>query len=156
MSVLVLGLGNLVHADDGAGVHAVQRLKDDARVPAGAVLLDGGTLGLSLLPHVTGYRRVLVLDAVDAGEEPGALLRIEGKALVDLPGKASVHQMGFSDLMAAMKILGDSPEEIVVLGIQPMSTDWSTELSAAVESTMGALMDAAIQQLELWESRATA
>lgn len=151
MSTLVLGLGNLVHCDDGAGVHAIHRLQKDDRVPPGVVLIDGGTQGLSLLPHVSGYQRLLVIDAIDAGEPPGALLRLEGRALADLPGRASVHQMGFSDLMVAMKLLGDLPEEVVVLGVQPLSTEWSAELSPPVEKTMDALIDAAIGQLQLWQ-----
>jgi hydrogenase maturation protease len=147
----VLGLGNLVHCDDGAGVHAIHRLRKDSRVPPDVVLIDGGTQGLSLLPHISGFERMLVIDAIDAGETPGALLRLDGRALADLPGKASVHQMGFSDLMVAMKLLGDFPGEVTVLGVQPLSTEWSAELSAPVEKTMDALIDMAIAQLEHWQ-----
>ena len=151
MTTLVLGLGNLVHSDDGAGVHAIHRLQKDARVPSDVVLIDGGTQGLSLLPHISGFERMLVIDAIDAGEAPGALLRLDGHALANLPGKASVHQMGFSDLMVAMKLLGDFPGEVVVLGVQPLSTEWSAELSAPVEKTMDALIDMVIAQLEFWQ-----
>lgn len=151
MNTVVLGLGNLVHCDDGAGVHAIQRLQQNDRVPPGVVLIDGGTQGLSLLPHLAGFERMLVIDAIDAGEAPGALLRLDGRALADLPGKASIHQMGFSDLMVAMKLLGDVPGEVVVLGVQPLSTEWSAELSAPVEKTMDALIDLVIAQLEVWQ-----
>ena len=151
MTTLVLGLGNLVHCDDGAGVHAIERLQQDERVPSGVTLMDGGTLGLALLSHISGFRRMLVIDAVDAGEPPGTLLRLEGFALANMPGKASVHQMGFSDLMVALNLLGDVPEEVVVLGVQPLSTEWSAELSAPVAKTMDALIDAAISQLQAWQ-----
>lgn len=147
----MLGLGNLVHCDDGAGVHAIHRLQKDDRVPPDVVLIDGGTQGLSLLPHISGVERMLVIDAIDAGERPGALLRLDGRALADLPGKASVHQMGFSDLMVAMKLLGDVPGEVTVLGVQPLSTEWGAELSAPVEKTMDALIDMVIAQLEHWQ-----
>lgn len=147
----MLGLGNLVHCDDGAGVHAIHRLQKDDRVPPDVVLIDGGTQGLSLLPHISGFERMLVIDAIDAGERPGALLRLDGRALADLPGKASVHQMGFSDLMVAMKLLGDVPGEVTVLGVQPLSTEWGAELSAPVEKTMDALIDMVIAQLEHWQ-----
>ena len=100
-------------------------LQHDPRVPADVVLIDGGTQGLSLLPHISGFPRLLVIDAVDVGEPPGTLVRLEGKALEDLPGKASVHQLGFADLMVALKLLGESPAEIVVFGVQPLSTEWS-------------------------------
>jgi hydrogenase maturation protease len=148
LRTLVLGLGNLVHADDGAGIHAVQRLQKDSRVPPDVVLMDGGTQGLSLLPHISGFDRLLVIDAVDAGEPPGTLLRLEGRALADMPGRSSVHQLGFSDLMVAMKLLGDLPAEVIVFGVQPLSTEWSVELSPPVEKAIGPLIDSVVAQLE--------
>ena len=147
----MLGLGNLVHSDDGAGIHAVQRLQTDPRVPPDVVVMDGGTLGLGLLPHISGFERLLVSDAIDAGDAPGTLIRLEGRALADMPGRASVHQLGFSDLMVAMKLLGDLPGEVVVFGVQPMSTEWSAELTPAVEKAIGPLLDSVIEQLEAWQ-----
>jgi hydrogenase maturation protease len=152
---LVLGLGNLVHADDGVGVHAIQRLQKDPRVPRGVVLLDGGTQGLSLLPHLLGFQRLLVIDAVDAGEPPGTLLRLEGQAVHRLPGKATVHQLGFADLMIALELLGEPPAEIVVAGIQPLSTEWSAELTPPVQEGLNRLLDLVIAQLESWNGVST-
>ncbi|MGD1092942.1 MAG: HyaD/HybD family hydrogenase maturation endopeptidase [Bryobacteraceae bacterium] len=149
-AVAVLGLGNLVHSDDGVGVHAIHQLQTDARVPAGVVLLDGGTQGLSLIPHISGFPRLLVIDAVDVGEAPGTVVRFEGKALDGLPGKATVHQLGFADLMITMKLLGDAPEEVVVLGVQPVSTEWSAELTPRVRDAMPPLLDLVIAQLQSW------
>jgi hydrogenase maturation protease len=148
----VLGLGNLVHGDDGVGVHAIQKLQRDPRVPPGIVLLDGGTHGLGLLPHISGFSRLLVIDAVDAGEPPGTLVRYDGSALHGLPGKASVHQLGFADMMVALKLLGESPPELVVLGVQPLSTEWSIELTAPVREALPALLETVIRQLEIWEA----
>jgi hydrogenase maturation protease len=153
MGALVLGLGNLLLCDDGVGVHAIQRLQSDPRVPPSAVLMDGGTQGLSLLPHISGFRRLLVIDAVDVGEEAGAIVRLEGSALENLPGRPSVHQLGFADLMVALKLLGEPPEEIVVLGVQPQSTEWSAELTAAVQGRLNEIVEAAIAQLKLWATR---
>ena len=148
---LVLGLGNLVHADDGVGVHAISALQLDPRVPAEAVLLDGGTQGLGLLHHIAGVRRLLVIDAIDTGEPPGTLMRFEGKALRGLPGKASVHQLGFADLMVALQLLGESPGEVVVFGVQPESTEWSAQLTESVANTLPRLIDNVIAQLECWK-----
>ncbi len=147
---LVLGLGNLVHADDGAGVHAIQGLSVDPRVPPGVVLLDGGTQGLSLLHHISGVRRLLVIDAVDAGEPAGTVLRFEGKALRGLPGKASVHSLGFADMMVAIELLGETPPEVVVLGVQPQSTEWGAELTEPVAKALPRLIDNVVSQLECW------
>ena len=147
---LVLGLGNLVHTDDGAGVHAIQGLSIDPRVPPGIVLLDGGTQGLGLLHHISGVRRLLVVDAVDAGEAPGTVLRFEGKALQGLPGRASVHSLGFADMMIALQLLGETPPEIVVFGVQPESTEWGAELTQTVAQAMPRLIDNVVSQLECW------
>ena len=147
---VVLGLGNLVHSDDGAGVHAIDAMNLDPRIPCDVTLLDGGTLGLGLLPHLSGVDRLLVIDAVDAGEQPGTVLRFEGKALRGLPGKASVHQLGFADLMVAMQLLGDHPQEVVLFGVQPESTEWGAELSPPVAAAIPHLTELAIGQLELW------
>lgn len=149
---LVLGLGNLVHADDGAGVHAIQSLVNDPRVPPGVVLLDGGTQGLGLLHHISGVRRLLVIDAIDAGEPSGTVLRFEGNALRGLPGKASVHQLGFADLMVALELLGESPAEVVVFGVQPKSTEWSAELTEPVAKSLPVLIDNVIAQLKCWDA----
>jgi len=149
---LVLGLGNLVHSDDGVGVHAIQQLQRDPRIPPGVVLLDGGTHGLGLLPHIAGFARLLVIDAVDAGEPPGTIVRFAGTALNGLPGKSSVHQLGFADMMVALKLLGDSPPELVVLGVQPLSTEWSVELTAPVSRALPALLDTVVRQLEVWDA----
>jgi hydrogenase maturation protease len=151
VKTLVLGLGNLVLSDDGLGVHAIARLNADPRVPPDVVLLDGGTQGLSLLPHISAYQRLLVIDAIDVGEKPGTLVRIEGKALQHLPGKASVHQLGFADLLVALELLGESPEEIVLFGVQPLSTDWGTELTPPVNEALSRVPDLLVEQLLRWQ-----
>jgi hydrogenase maturation protease len=150
MATLVLGLGNLVHGDDGVGIHAIERLRKNPHVPSGVVLMDGGTQGLSLIPHVSGFQRLLVIDAVDAGQKPGTLIRLEGNALAKLPGKPSVHQLGFADLMIAMKLLGESPQEVVVIGMQPQSTEWSAELTEPVRASLDELLALVLAQLETW------
>lgn len=150
---LVLGLGNLVHADDGAGVHAIQGLSVDARVPPGVRLLDGGTQGLGLLHHISGVRRLLVIDAVDAGQTPGTVLRFEGSALAGLPGKASVHSLGFADMMIALQLLGETPPEVVVFGVQPQSTEWGAELTEPVAKALPLLIDTVVSQLECWTGK---
>jgi len=128
----------------------------DRRVPGEVTLLDGGTLGMGLLPHLSGVDRLLVIDAVDAGERPGTVMRFEGNALRGLPGKASVHQLGFADLMVAMQLLGERPNELVLLGIQPESTEWGAELTESLSAELPHLIELAIGQLELWSRCAEA
>ncbi len=153
LEATVLGLGNLVHMDDGAGVHAISLLQMDPRVPHGVVLLDGGTQGLGLLHHISSARRLLVVDAVDVAEPPGTVVRFEGAALRGLPGKASIHQLGFADLMVALELLGESPGEVVVLGVQPESTEWGADLTPAVAAAIPKLVDCVVAELEAWRTQ---
>jgi len=147
---VVIGIGNTIHRDDGAGVHALRRLEADPRLPDNVKLVDGGTRGLELLADVHGCARLLLLDAIDVGEKPGTVIRMTANDLRGLPGGASVHQLGLGDLLATLPLISDTPTEVVLLGIQPAETDWATDLSPAVEANLGELVEAAIEQLTLW------
>ena len=144
---VVLGLGNTLHSDDGIGPQAIERLRSDARVPTDVALIEGGTLGLELLTYIWDCSYLLVLDAVDVGQPPGTLVRMSSQEVQTLPGKGSVHQMGVADLLVALRVLASRTPEIVLLGVQPASTDWGTELSPAVATVLPALADAAVAEL---------
>ena len=145
---VVLGLGNILHGDDGAGAQAISRLRADPRVPADASLLEGGTLGLELLLYVWDCAHLIVIDAIDVGEPPGTVVRMSGEELNSLPGNSSVHQLGVSDLLVALRILAEQQPQVVLLGVQPGNTDWSCKLSPPVAATIDSLVEAAIRELQ--------
>lgn len=145
---VVLGLGNILHCDDGAGSRVINRLRADRRVPAEVSLVEGGTLGLELLPYVWDCDRLIVIDAVDVGEPPGTVVRMSGEELNSLPGNSSVHQLGVSDLLVALRVLAERQPEVVLLGVQPGSTDWSCDLSPAVVATFDYLVEATLRELQ--------
>jgi len=144
---VVLGLGNTLHSDDGIGSKAIERLRSDRRVPKDIALIEGGTLGLELLTYIWDCSYLLVLDAVDVGQPPGTLVRMSGQELQTLPGKGSVHQLGVADLLVALRVLAKRTPEVVLLGVQPASTEWGTELSPAVAAVLPALADAAVAEV---------
>jgi hydrogenase maturation protease len=146
--VVVLGLGNILHSDDGVGPQAIDRLRQDPRMLNDVTLIEGGTLGLELLTYIWDCSYLLVLDAVDVGVAPGTLVRMSSQELQALPGKGSVHQLGVADLLVALRVLADRTPEVVLLGVQPASTEWGTELSPAVAVAVPALADAAVA--EVW------
>jgi hydrogenase maturation protease len=148
---VVIGVGNTILSDDGIGVHAARLLQSDPRVPAGVTILDGGTIGLELLPYASDASRLLLLDAVNSGEAPGTLTRMTAKDLLDTSAGWSVHQLGVADLIAALTLMSTRSQDIVVLGVQPASTDWGTSLSPDVEPALIGLVDAALAQLQLWK-----
>lgn len=148
--IAIVGLGNLMRTDDALGMLAIERLKLELGLPAGVKLIEGGTLGLDLLHPLHGITHLLAVDAIDAGAEPGTVLRFAGEAIADLPASKSVHLLGFSDLIGAMRLTGDAPEEIVVLGVQPSRIEWGTELTGTVERAFPLLMEAVLQQITIW------
>jgi hydrogenase maturation protease len=149
--ILVLGIGNLVMSDDGVGVRVVQSLASRYRFPVGVELLDGGTLGLDLLPRLEGVTHLLVIDAVETGGAPGTLVRLTGSDIpVALETKVSPHQMGLKDLLAVARLQGNAPGEMVLLGVQPACIEMGMELSEAVDGRVTELEEQAIRQLHVW------
>jgi len=144
---IVLGLGNTLHSDDGIGPQAIERLRSDPRVPGDVSLIEGGTLGLELLTYIWDCSTLMVLDAVDVGQPPGTLVRMSSQELQTLPGKGSVHQLGVADLLVALRVLANRTPEVVLLGVQPASIEWGTELSPAVAAVLPALADAAVAEV---------
>jgi hydrogenase maturation protease len=146
--VVVLGLGNLLMGDDGVGVFALAELAGDPRLPPGARLLDGGTLGLSLLPYVQSAPDLILIDAVRGDGPPGDLVRLEGD---EVPGavleRLSVHQVGVADLVAGARLLGGWPERIVLCGVVPESIELGVELSPPVRAAVPALIELVLGEL---------
>jgi hydrogenase maturation protease len=146
---VVLGLGNLLCTDDGLGVAALHQLRQRYVIPDEILLLDGGTLGLALLPHITGAAGLLILDAVGAAAPPGTLLRFEGDAAgLAMRERLSVHQVGVADLLCAARWLDRYPRRTVLLGVVPESTELGVGCTRTVERQLSALVRAAAQELE--------
>lgn len=152
---LVLGLGNILYGDEGVGVHLLHRLRRRYRFPASVDLKDGGALGWHLLPLLAHYPRVLLLDAL-AGEV-GAVYRFLPQALGELAqyGKLSSHEWGILDLLMAMDLHGDRPEEVVVvaMGVTPAAIkgeELEFGLSPAVHKQLPIMERVALGVLEAW------
>lgn len=134
MSVtLVLGLGNQLLGDEGVGVHAAEELLRDP-LPDGVVVLDVGTAILDALPAMQAADRIVVVDAVRGDRSPGTVYRVPFEDMCRPQVIGSVH--GF-DLSRALALSGrvDRPE-VVVIGVEPQTIDWSLELSPAVKAAM--------------------
>jgi hydrogenase maturation protease len=146
--VLVLGIGNLVMSDDGVGVRVVQQLQREYRCAENVEILDGGTLGLDLLPKLEGIDHLIVVDAVETGREPGTCVRLAGEELpTALETKVSAHQMGLRDLLSVARLLGHSPGEMVLIGVQPGSIEMDTELTPEVGAMLQVLVDKVLDEL---------
>lgn len=152
-AILVLGIGNVLWADEGFGVRCVEELDRRWELPEHVRLLDGGTQGLYLVPDVTAARRLLVFDAIDFGEPPGTLRVERGDAVPRFCGarKMSLHQTGFQEVLAAAELLGQLPEEVVLVGVQAAELeDYGGSLTPAVAAQLEPALAVALAELERW------
>ena len=148
----VLGIGNVLWADEGFGVRAVEALNAAFAFPDGVELQDGGTLGLALFDAVASARRVLVLDAVDFNLPPGTI-KVLRDAEVPAWGavKLSPHQTGFNEVLALAAIKGCYPDAITVIGVQPVElSDFGGSLREPVRARLPEAVALAARELSAW------
>jgi hydrogenase maturation protease len=148
--LLVLGVGNVLLRDEGVGIHVVRRLEAlgaDA-LPPGTTIVDGGTLGLDLLPMLEDAAAVVMVDAVDLRAEPGAVDVLRGATLhAALAGHISPHQVGVGDLLAAARLAGSLPDRVSLVAIQPGAIEVGLELTPAVEAALPAAVELTLAEL---------
>lgn len=153
--LLVLGIGNTLLSDEGAGVHALRRLQAGARERDGVEYLDGGTLSFTLAGPIEESAAVLVIDAAELGAEPGAVRVFEGEAMdafVGSGGRKSVHEVGLHDLMAVAALAGRLPERRALIGIQPQELGWGDAPTARVAEGIGHACARAQEIIERWRA----
>ena len=151
--IVVLGVGNLLWADEGFGVRCVEALGDGFDVPADVAVMDGGTLGLALVPELLDATHVLLFDAVEHRGEPGSLVVARDDEVPLLMGgnKLSLHQVGVNDIFASLELLGHKPEHITVVGIRPvLLADYGGSLTEPVRAQVPAALALGIEELGRW------
>ncbi len=148
--VLVLGIGNELLGDDGAGVVAARQLA--SRAIPGVDVADGGTLGLMLMPYIAGRESVLVLDAVSrANGEPGQVVIIgDGEVRSGHGVRVTAHEIGLVDALSAARLAGCAPARVALVGVVPASITERWGLSPAVAASVGAMVAAAHAVLASW------
>lgn len=151
--IKVLGVGNLLWADEGFGVRCVEALASGWDLPADIEVLDGGTLGLALVPLLLNATHLLLFDAVAHGGEPGTLVVARDEEVPALMGanKMSVHQVGMNDIIASLDLLGHKPDHLTVVGIKPVElADYGGSLTPAVQAQLPAAVKLGIEELRRW------
>lgn len=149
ISVLVLGLGNVLLGDDGLGAAAVARLERDYRAPPRVRLEDGGTLGLSLLGLLADSEHVILVDAIAADSPPGTLIRLDGADVSDaVRDRLSPHQVGVADLLDAARLIDRYPATVTLLGLVPDSIDLAVDRSSIIDDRLDELIGAIVQEVQ--------
>lgn len=155
---LVLGIGNVLWADEGFGVRAVEAFNARYRLPDDVRVMDGGTQGIFLLPWVTNATRLLIFDAVDFGMEPATLRMVRGEDVPCFMGakKVSMHQAGFQEVLSSAELSGRLPDELVLIGVQPeLLNDYGGSLRDSVKARIDEAVELACDVLREWQIEVT-
>jgi len=147
LNILVLGIGNLLLSDEGAGIKAVEELQRRYNCSEAVEIIDGGTMGLELLPYFEKRSHVLIIDAVKTGKDPGTIVKIEDPPAF-FSSKTSPHQIGLADVMGVAAITGDMPQHTILFGIEPKNLSTGLSLSAEVSRNLNRLVDMVVAELK--------
>lgn len=155
---LILGIGNLLWADEGFGVRTVEHLNRYYEFEDSITLMDGGTQGIYLVQYVEQAEILVVFDAIDYGLEPGTLRLIEGDDVPRFMGakKMSLHQTGFQEVLAMAEMLGRYPKHLLLVGVQPVQLeDYGGSLREKTRQQIEPAIEAALKWLIQFNIKAT-
>ena len=143
--IAILGVGNVLLKDEGIGIHVVQALRG-MPLPDGVEVVDGGTS--PDLPYlVEGADKLIVVDAVQVGGEPGSIYRLTPEDVAAQPeALMSIHQMGLLESLRAMRLDG-GPKEVVIIGVEPKEMGWGLELSPELEERLPQIVQAVLTEV---------
>ena len=156
--ILLLGIGNILWADEGFGVRVVEEFHRRYAVPDNVTILDGGTQGLYLVNYLEEADCLIVFDAIDYGLEPGQLKRVCDEEVPKFTGakKMSLHQTGFQEVLSAADLLGRCPRHLVLIGCQPLDLeDWGGPLTGPVRAQIEPAIELACEYLAQWGATPT-
>ncbi|MDP4158981.1 MAG: HyaD/HybD family hydrogenase maturation endopeptidase [Bacillota bacterium] len=146
--IMVMGIGNILLSDEGLGVRFLDELSKKS-FPENVELLEGGTAGLELVHLVQEVDFLIIVDAINAKSEPGALFRFQPGELQVFPEKyeVSFHQVGIIEVLAMAKVLGHAPQTLI-FGVQPKSLEWGMEISPEIQALFPQLTNLILQEID--------
>ncbi|MBN2654775.1 MAG: HyaD/HybD family hydrogenase maturation endopeptidase [Nitrospirae bacterium] len=149
--ISVIGLGNILMMDEGVGVVAAKKMGQRLKCAPEVEFFDGGTMGLELMPYIEGREKVLIIDAVDFGKDPGYIGVLRNEEIPSaFSSKVSLHNVGLADIIFVLKLSGTLPPEICLLGIQPKKVELGLELTEEINSKVPQLIESALDILREW------
>lgn len=154
MKTLVLGIGNTLLTDEGVGIHVLQALEPELGNMPDITLLDGGTLSFTLAGPIEDADALIVVDAANIKNKPGEWALLEGEdmdAFLMSNRKASVHEVGLTDLRAIAILAGHWPQKRALLAIRPQTIDWGEQPTAAVAAAIPPVCAAIVEQIREWQ-----
>jgi hydrogenase maturation protease len=154
----ILGLGSRIQTDEALGALVVEQFSTDPSLlaslpdPASVDLIDGGTVGLALIPRLTDLDGLVVVDIINAGTEPGTFIDLDGSALMRKEQQLmSVHDLGAGELLGALYIMDAWPRRVRVMGLEPKAIQLGVDLTPELAAAMPALIEAVVEHLDAWQ-----
>jgi hydrogenase maturation protease len=144
----VIGIGNILMADEGAGIEALGLLEKRG-CPDFVELVDAGTAFFAIVPDLRDFEKLIILDVARGGQDPGTVYRFE---LDDVKGDdvlLSLHDIGVVDALRMEKLVGKVPQDIVFFGIEPERVELSIGLSPGIAKRLDYLVDRVLEELQL-------
>ena len=149
--VTVLGIGNVILRDEGFGVRVVEYLAAQYDFPDEVQLVDGGTLGIELTQYVTGTDKLLIIDSINGGAQPGTVFRFaDDEIRAHFATKLSAHEVGIQDVLTMLELTGRRIPHTVVIGAQPYDIGAGVGLSERMQKLLPAMAAHALCELTAW------
>ncbi len=149
--VTILGIGNVILRDEGFGVRVAEYLDKHYEFPESVQIVDGGTLGIELTQYVTGTEKLLVIDSINGGAEPGTTFRFHNDDVMEhFQDKLSAHEVGIQDVLGLLTVTGHKIPDVVVIGAQPYDVEAGVELSDGMMKLLPQMVEQALSELKNW------
>ena len=153
-SILILGIGNILWADEGFGARELEELQRHYKFPDNVTLMDGGTQGIYLAQYICDADILIVFDAVDYDLPPATLKRVEGEDVPKFLGvkKISLHQTGFQEVLVMADMMGQYPDHLLLIGVQPVELDdFGGSLRPQVRAQIQPSIEMALEYLDKFD-----
>ncbi len=149
MSVVVLGVGNILLTDESIGVRVVEALEQRYQFPEQVVVVDGGTAGMELLETMSDRDNVIIIDAVNTGAAPGTVVELRGDEVPALfRTRISPHQLGISDLLGVLTVTDQMPKQMTLFGAVPYSMETGIDLTAEMQEKLETIVTFTVAELQ--------
>ena len=149
--ITILGIGNLLMGDEGVGIHAMNTLQESYTFSPAINFVDGGTIGIDLIPYFEECKKMIIVDAVDSQEYPGYIVTLVNEEIhFRFNTKLSLHHAGLSDVLSIIKLQEIDAPDLILIGVQPKIVEMGIELSDIIGSKMDQIISLMVSKLEEW------
>ena len=151
-SILILGIGNILLGDEGVGVRVIEAMSE-INMPDNVELMDGGTSSMDILGNLDPKVKVIIIDAVQGGGEPGTIYKFTPKDIKSpKPVFTSLHQIGLLESLSELEMVGKPPPYIVIYGIEPKNLEWDLELSPEITAIIPRVLELVLEEIHDYQA----